>query len=54
MAAARLAFVSHSPWMGGAERCLLELARSLAASREVHVVLPAAGELRGALEAAGP
>ncbi len=53
MAAARLAFVSHSPWMGGAERCLLELARGLAATREVHVVLPGEGELQPALEDAG-
>jgi glycosyltransferase involved in cell wall biosynthesis len=53
MAATRVAFVSHSPWMGGAERCLLELARSLAATRDVHVLLPAPGALGQALADAG-
>lgn len=45
----RLALVSHSPWLGGAERCLLELAEALAGRHEVHVVLPGDGARRGAL-----
>jgi len=53
--AARIALVSHAPWLGGGERCLLELAQLLAGAdgREVEVVLPGDGPLRGRLEAAG-
>jgi glycosyltransferase involved in cell wall biosynthesis len=50
----RLAFVSHSPWLGGAERCLLELVTELVPrGHEVAVVLPQDGPLRPRLEAAG-
>jgi glycosyltransferase involved in cell wall biosynthesis len=51
----RLVAVSHSPWLGGAERCLLELAEEVAGrpGREIRVVLPGEGPLREALEAAG-
>jgi len=53
--AARIALVSHSPWLGGAERCLLELAGLLARTegRAVVAVLPGDGPLRERLEAAG-
>ncbi len=49
----RVAIVSHSAWLGGAERCLLELVRAIAPRREVHVVLPRDGVLRRPLEDAG-
>jgi glycosyltransferase involved in cell wall biosynthesis len=49
----RVAIVSHSPWLGGAERCLLELVSAIAPKRDVHVVLPRDGELREPLRAAG-
>ena len=51
----RLVAVSHSPWLGGAERCLLELVEELVRRPgvDVHVVLPGDGELRERLEAAG-
>lgn len=53
--ARRIAVVSHSAWMGGAERCLLELVAAVAATpgREVSAVLPDDGPLRAALEDAG-
>ncbi len=56
MPAARVALVPHSPWLGGAERCVLELAEALgAAGREVHALVPGVerGLLGGALERAG-
>ncbi len=53
--AARIALVSHAPWLGGGERCLLELAGLLARAdgREPVAVLPGDGPLRERLEAAG-
>ncbi len=53
MSARRIALVAHSPWMGGAERCLLDLAGALRGRREVHVLLPRDGALRDALDRAG-
>jgi glycosyltransferase involved in cell wall biosynthesis len=51
----RIAAVAHSPWLGGAERCLLELVAEVARrpGHEVHVLLPQDGEMRDRLEAAG-
>lgn len=53
--ASRIVLVSHSPWSGGAERALAELAEALADApdRSIHVVLPGAGALRDRLAAGG-
>jgi hypothetical protein len=41
----RLVAGSHSPWLGGAERCLLEFVQEAAGrpGRALHVVLPGDG-----------
>lgn len=49
----RLLLASHSPWLGGAERCLLELARTLGPRHELHVTVPGPGPLEAPLRAAG-
>lgn len=48
-----LLFVSHSPWLGGAERSLRDLVEALAGDHEVHVVLPRRGPLAEPLAHAG-
>jgi glycosyltransferase involved in cell wall biosynthesis len=47
----RVVAVSHSAWLGGAERNLAELVRALDGAADVHVVLPRDGALRELLAA---
>lgn len=52
--ARRIVLASHAPWLGGAERCVLELAQDLSGvpGREVAVLLPGRGPLEAHLRAA--
>ncbi len=54
MSGLKIAWVSHTAALGGAERCLVEAVRGLSqAGHVVHVAIPHAGELESALRAAG-
>jgi glycosyltransferase involved in cell wall biosynthesis len=55
VSAGRIVAVAHSPWLGGAERSLLELVGEIARrpGREIHVLLPQPGPLAARLRAVG-